>query len=72
MEKKQKNEKKKKDIIDEEFGAASSFVRVASLLHMSVRALPSHFSQIFGRGVGILRIFKGAVKGPGSWSQAKP
>jgi hypothetical protein len=35
----------KKDIFDEEFGAASSLVRVASLLYMSVRTLSSHFSS---------------------------
>lgn len=55
-------ERRKKDIIDEEFGAASSLVRVASLFHMPVRALPSHISLMLGCGVRVLRIFKGAVK----------
>jgi hypothetical protein len=38
----------KKDIFEEELGAASSLVRVASLLYMSVRTLSSHFSPIAG------------------------
>lgn len=40
---KQLRTKEKKDIFDEEFAAAMSFVGVSSLLNASVRALASHF-----------------------------
>ena len=44
---------KKKDIFDKEFVTTMSFVRVASLLDISVGALSSHFFLFFSLSLSV-------------------